>query len=194
MKKWDTHIHIVKKLITKSFFAIDKVKHVIHRKHLTILYYSLVYSYLTYGIILWGSAHDTYMSKLKITQKKIVRAITGAPYDAHSEPLFKLLNILKLTDLYKLHISKYMFSFINNVIPRPILEIFTLAQDTHDHGTRHSKTLKLKIKKDSYSCCIVNMGPVIWNSISYTLYYNSDLTHLISAKISRNGRKHFPGI
>ena len=110
--KWDTHINIVKKRITKSFFAINKAKHVLHRKHLTILYYSLVYSYLTYGIILWGSAHDTYMSKLKITQKKIVRAITGAPYNAHSEPVFKLLNILKLTDLYKLHISKHMFSFI----------------------------------------------------------------------------------
>ena len=183
--KWDTHINIVKKRITKSFFAINKAKHVLNRKHLTILYYSLVYSYLTYGIIVWGSAHDTYMSKLKITQKKIVRAITGAPYNAHSEPLFKLLNILKLTDLYKLHISKYMFSFINNLLPCPILEIFTLAQDTHEHGTRHSKTLKLKIKKTRTVVAtksIVNMGPVIWNSISYTLYYNSDLTHLISAK------------
>ena len=67
--KWDTHINIVKKRITKSFFAINKAKHVLNRKHLTILYYSLVYSYLTYGIIVWGSAHDTYMSKLKITHK-----------------------------------------------------------------------------------------------------------------------------
>ena len=85
----------------------------------------------------------------------------------------------------KLHISKYMSSFINNLLPCPILEIFTLAQDTHAHGTRHSKTLKLKIKKTRTVVAtksIVNMGPVIWNSISYTLYYNSDLTHLISAK------------
>ena len=77
-----------------------------------------------------------------------------------------------------------MFSFINNLLPCPILEIFTLAQVTHEHGTRHSKTLKLKIKKTRTVATksIVNMGPVIWNSISYTLYYNSDLTHFISAK------------
>ena len=54
-------INIVKKRIAKSFFNINKAKHVLNRKHLTILYYSLVYSYLTYGIILWGSAHGTYM-------------------------------------------------------------------------------------------------------------------------------------
>ena len=145
--KWDTHINIVKKRISRSFYAINKAKHVLNRKHLTILYYSLVYSYLTYGIIIWGSAYDTYLSKLIITQKKIIRAMTGASYKAHTEPLFKQLNILKLPDLYRLYVSKYMFAFINNSLPCNLLKIFTLAQDTRDHDTRHSKTLKLKIIK-----------------------------------------------
>ena len=142
-----------KKRITKSFFTINKAKHVLNKKHLTILYYSLVHSYLTYGIILWGSAKDTHVSKLIITQKKI----TGAPNDAHSEPLFKLLNILKLIDLYKLYISKYMFSFINNLLPCPILKLFTLTQDTHDHGTQHSK-VENKIR--GLRCLIIHLSMI----------------------------------
>ena len=71
--------------------------------------------------------------------------MTGASYNAHTAPLFKQLTILKLSDLYRLYVSKYMFAFINNSLPCNLLKIFTLAQDTHDHDTRHSKTLKLKI-------------------------------------------------
>ena len=183
--KWNIHINIVKQRISRSFFAINKAKHVMNKKHISTLYYSLVYPYLTYGIILWGSAYDTYLSKLIITQKKIIRAITYAPYNAHSEPLFKLLNILKLPDLYKLYASKYMFSVISNSLPCPLLNIFTLAQDTHGHNTRHSKTLKLKVKTTRTMVAtksILNMGPLIWNSVSPILYFNSDQTHLVSAK------------
>ena len=48
------------------------------RHHLKTLYYSLVYPYLLYGITLWGADYHTYLSKLVIMQKKIIRIITGA--------------------------------------------------------------------------------------------------------------------
>ncbi len=162
-----------------------------NKKHLATLYYSLVYPYLTYGIILWGSAYETYLSKLITTQKKIIRAITYAHYNSHSEPLFKPLNILKIPDLYKLYASKYMFSVINNSLPCPLPNIFTLAQDTHGHNTRHSKTFKLKVKKIRTMVAtksILNMGPFIWNSVPPILYFNRDQTHLISAKKSFSSR------
>jgi hypothetical protein len=53
--KWDEHIKTMKKKISSAFYAINKVKYVLPRKHLNTLYYSLVYPYLTYGIILWGA-------------------------------------------------------------------------------------------------------------------------------------------
>ena len=51
--KWDEHIYNMNKKIYKSFFAIRKARHVLSRKHLTTLYYSLVYPYLAYGVTLW---------------------------------------------------------------------------------------------------------------------------------------------
>ena len=76
--KWDEHIQYIKNKISGSFHAINKVKYVIPRKHLTTFYYSLVYPYLTYGIILWGATYHVHMSKLIIAQKKIIRTIAGA--------------------------------------------------------------------------------------------------------------------
>ena len=60
--KWDEHIYNMNKKISKSFFAIRKARHVLSRKHLTTLYYSLVYPYLAYGVTLWGSTYPTHLS------------------------------------------------------------------------------------------------------------------------------------
>ena len=68
-----------------------------------------MYPYLLYGITLWGATYQTYLSKLVIMQKKIIRIITGAKYDAHTEPLLKTAKLLKLDDIYRLQISKYIF-------------------------------------------------------------------------------------
>ena len=57
-------------------------------------------SHMTYGLLLWGNRVEQ-VSKLK---KKSIRLITGSEYLAHSEPLFKELELLKIEDLYKLKI------------------------------------------------------------------------------------------
>ena len=110
--KWDEHIYNMNKKISKSFFAIRKARHVLSRKHLTTLYYSLVYPYLAYGVTLWGSTYPTHLSKIIIRQKKVVRIIAGAHYNAHTGPIFRNMRLLKLEDIYKLQVSRYVFSYI----------------------------------------------------------------------------------
>ena len=100
---------------------------------LTTLYYSLIYPYLTYGIILWGAACQSHLAKLTIMQKKSVRIILGAHFRAHTETLFKDLRLLKLADLYKLHVNKYVLAFIHNLLPYSLNQLFTLSTSfAHD--------------------------------------------------------------
>ena len=66
------------------------------------LYYTMVQPYLTYGIILWGSTYQSYLKRTVILQKKAIRYIHKADYNAHTKPLFyasKVLNI-HYTGLY----------------------------------------------------------------------------------------------
>ena len=46
-------------------------------------------------------------------QKKAVRIITGNYYIAHSEPIFKSLELLKIDDIYKLKILKFYYNLTN---------------------------------------------------------------------------------
>ena len=171
--KWDEHINTVKQKLNRSLFAINKAKQVLPSKHLITLYYTLVYPYLTYGINLWGAACDTHLNKLIIMQKKLVRSIAFAKYDAHTEPLFKKLGLLKLHDIYRVQISKFTLSHINGTLPLALNNIFTMSNETHDHRTRHSVSLKFQIPKvrtSTASRSIAKMGPEVWNKLSPSLY------------------------
>ena len=68
-----------------------------------ILIYSLVYSYFQYCILEWGSTYPTQLRRLILLQKRIVRIISKEGFDAHTNPLFESLMILKLEDIYSLH-------------------------------------------------------------------------------------------
>jgi hypothetical protein len=182
--KWDKHIEKTSKRINSAFYAINKVKHSLNRKYLTQLYYSLVYPHLLYGIVLWGNTYNIYLNKLIVLQKKIIRTITGSLFNAHTESLFKSLHILKITDIYKLQVAKYVHGYVTNSLPFSLMDIFT-PLNLCGHNTRQSEARKLRFPKTRTIVAtrsLVNMGPKIWNSIKSELYLNKDQKRIITTK------------
>lgn len=156
----------------------------VNRKHLSTLYYSLVYTHLIYGITLWGAASKIHISPLDIMHKKIVRIIGGAKFNSHTAPILKKLGMLKLEDIYRVHTCKYIYKYIRGLLPLPLSNIFNLAQDTHSHLTRQSTSYKIqafKARTRTGSQSIINMGPKLWNDISPTLYLYKENLLSISA-------------
>ena len=96
-------------------------------------YYSLIYPYLTYGIINVVGKH-LYISNLNpiITlQKRVVRIIISSKFDHHSSPLFKNLNILKLVDLVFLNNALFMYDYhITGIF---LLHLITYSNRSHQY-------------------------------------------------------------
>ena len=42
---------------------------------------------------------------------KIIRIISKMPFDAHTDPIFKSLQIMKLSEIYFFQVRKFMFSY-----------------------------------------------------------------------------------
>ena len=59
-----------------------------------MLYYSLIYPFLTYGIQVWGFTYPTYLKPVTTLQKRVVRIMTFSDPRSHSEPLLKSLRLL----------------------------------------------------------------------------------------------------
>ena len=70
---WKNHINSVVKNIIKASALIAKIRHYTNKNTLNVLYYALVYQYLTYGNLIWGNTYPTRLLKILNLQKKIIR-------------------------------------------------------------------------------------------------------------------------
>ena len=183
--KWNEHTRVVNQKISRAYYALTKAKYYLPKSHLKMIYHSIIYPHLIYGIPVWGAAHATHKTTLKITQKKIIRTINGSKYDAHSEPIFKALDILKLDDIYRLYAAQFVYKFFTFTLPEPLKPLFTLVTDTHSYMTRHSTVNKLclwRCRLTTTTQSIINNGPKIWNSLPEHIYLN---THNANAFVRR---------
>ena len=123
---WKEHTrHVVQKLSTAKGI-LSKLRHHAPQSVLLNVYYSIVYLYLYYGVTSWGSAAAKYTHRIQIKQNYIVKVITKLPFvKTKIAPLYDQLDLLRLIEIYKLEVLKFMFSlkkkFFQNVLTITIL-------------------------------------------------------------------------
>ena len=107
------------------------------------IYYSLVYSHIIYGIEIWGSAFKTDLDKISILQKRVARLMTfndvipTTPGTLRqTEPIFVKLKFLKVEDIYKYQLSKFVVKCINRTSPVQFHDWSKFSHEIHDHSTR----------------------------------------------------------
>ena len=115
---WKEHVQYVSTKIKRNIGMLSKISNYVTPKVLTQLYNSLIYPYLTYGIIIWGNTYKSTLYPIVTLQKKAVRIITFSNFNEHSSPLFYRLKILKFVDLVFLYNSLFMHDYhFNNLSP-----------------------------------------------------------------------------
>ena len=119
---WKRHIEILKSNISRTLFAINRSKNCLPFSALKCLYDTLVHSKLNYAIVAWGNAIS--VNKLFLMQKRAVRIIHKKKYRAHTDPLFRQSNILKLQDLYETQVALFMHDNIHNKLPNSFDVLF----------------------------------------------------------------------
>ena len=145
------------------------MRHLVSQKVLTSLYYAFVYPFLIYGLIIWGNTYSTTLTPIINLQKKALRIMTFANFDSHSSPLFKKLNILKLTDLIFIKTASFMFDFKRNNLPYMFSNFFTSVSKIHSYNTRLASSLSYslsKIRTNYGKFGLRYNGSKIWNSIN----------------------------
>lgn len=159
---WNAHIKKVSKKISKTVGIMNRLKNTIPNYILLTIYHSLIMPYLNYGILTWG----TQVHLLSKLQKKAIRIISNSKYNAHTEPLLKTLNILKVTDLCKLHELKFCYKLEHGTLPSYFLHsIFTKNRDNHQYRTRNINNFQLpRVKHEYAKRCIRYLVPTTFNS------------------------------
>ena len=75
----------------------------------------------------FGEQHmqHNYVKQIAIMLKKAVRITTGANNNDHTEPLFKQMKLMKLKDVHKIKVAKFMFSASKGRLPSPLICMIT---------------------------------------------------------------------
>ena len=93
---WSKHINKISYSISKTIGIIRKLKNVLPSSVLLTIYNSLILPQLTYGILVWGYESNCIFK----LQKMALRAMTSSKYNAHTNPLFKKMHLLKVGDIH----------------------------------------------------------------------------------------------
>ena len=68
---WKDHIHELSKKISRGIGVLSKRRKFVSIHILLQVYYSIIYSFLTYGVLLWRNTYKTNLRPLIVLQKKL---------------------------------------------------------------------------------------------------------------------------
>ena len=102
--------------ISRTIGVLNKLKNVLPQHIKTIIYNTLILPHLNYCMLCLGFK----CNRVFALQKKAIRMITCSRYNAHTEPLFKTVKLLKFSDLLKLRELNFNYKFIHKLLPIPL--------------------------------------------------------------------------
>nr|CAI5854122.1 unnamed protein product [Callosobruchus analis] len=160
---WHAQTQSVCKKLQKSYFVINTLKNNLNLSSLLEVYYALVYSVVSYCIIIWGQGSE--IQRVFVLQKRILRLIFQLPYNSPCRELFKAKLILTVPSIYLLKILCYIFINKNN---------FVKHSDIHDYETRNKNKMvigkfyhKFHSKSPIHAgCYLFNLLPSEWRNLN----------------------------
>lgn len=93
---------------------------------LKTIYYSLVESHLTYGILAWGGVGKTILNKLIVVQKRILKIMIKKDVTYPSNTLYKETSLMDPRQLFFYHSNIYQHKTQTN-----------LKKNEHTYNTRN---------------------------------------------------------
>jgi hypothetical protein len=173
--------HVCSKL-SQSNYIIGRAKNFLPKKALKTLYYSLFHPHLLYCLPVYSCTSSKNLNKLKIMQKKVIRSICNANYNAHTEELFQQLNILPLEKLVKYTKGLLTHSIVHKYGPPALHNQWMFNVDRNagialrnDHDMYIPVAVSEQVKKLPYFSLAYN-----WNELPLEKLYPNPLTFKIS--------------
>ena len=174
----ESHSEELIRKLNRANGMLAKIRHFVHFKVLKNIYHAIFSSHLMYGCQVLVQNLCSVTEKMSILQKNAVRIINFSDFKAHSEPLFKKLDILKFKDNIILQNCLFVYDYLKGNLPNSFIDAFRIVDETYPNITQSAVTGQLTIPthkttryglKSIYKRCIDS-----WNMISEISLTKSD--------------------
>ena len=153
--------------------------------------FSLFYSHVLYGCLVWSYSTQRNIDRIIKLQKRCIRIITYSKFTEHTGPFFSELKLLKVKDIFSLTKLLFMFDFINENVPEELKTIFVINRSIHSYGTRASVVFHIpKAKMSRFGLNTLRYdGANLWNKFYHALLYKEP--NLAKAKLKKLLQMYF---
>ena len=143
---WKYNTNILASKLTRSLGMLSKIRHYVNKDTLRSIYFAIFSSHLSYGSIIWAQ-NQTNMNVKRISrlQNKAVRIMNFSDYRDHANPIFKQLNIIKLSDNVSLQNILLVYDSLNSRLPSILNHGYNYVLNFHAIRTRNALKLKLAL-------------------------------------------------
>ena len=149
---------------------LAKARHYVPESELKNIYHAIFSSHILYGSQVWTTKLISVTDKISRLQKSAMRIMTFSDFQAHSEPLFKKLEILKFLDSISVNNCSFVYDYFHNNLPRSFTETFLRTDDINEYSTRQATSGLLYIppyKTSTFGLkCIYKRCIDSWNTFS----------------------------
>ena len=173
---WRYHISYICSKISRNIGIISKLRHYLSIKQLKQIYYNLIYPYIAYAILAWGSTYISSLQKVQVKQNHVARLIFFANIrgkDTESAlPLLNLLDMLTVYNIYSLHVLKFAHLWHKGLLPDVFCNTFQYANEVHSYNTRYAAQKNLykpRIRTNTGKQMISFKAIDLWKSIPQNL-------------------------
>ena len=184
---WTEHVNSIHGKISMSIGVMRKLRSILPKKTLFMLYNAFVLPYLNYCSIVWSGTSSSNLQRLYVLQKKAIRICSNANYLAHTAPMFKDLNALTIFDNVSLKLGMFMYKHVNAFSPDVFHDYFPMNYATHTFNTRNKQNAilpycRLSLKQKN---SILYKGTKLWNNLSPFLK-NANTTSAFKSKFKQH--------
>jgi len=134
---WVNHNHQVKSRpkFSKTCGILTKLKYLLLQSVLLTIYNTRCLPYLQYCPIIWAGSSSSILMDILNIQKRTVVSICQCKARTHSDPLFTILGLMKINDIYTQQFSSFMYKYNANMLPINFINNYTKNSAVHVHST-----------------------------------------------------------
>ena len=163
---WKNHSSAIAEKLSRGLGVMRRIKNLVPKKILKMIYFSIFYPYISYGCSIWASNFVTCFKRVQKLQNRAVKLLSefddSDEVPAHEH--FKKNKLMDVSQIRDYQVAIFSYKYLNQLLTPAFENLFTFNRDRHDHNTRKADNLTHEFRSTTRASFVIrHYGPHVWN-------------------------------
>ena len=163
---WNEHINELCNKLRRLFHIFYSIRNYLSKENIKTLYYTLIYSRIKYGLVVYGQAGITKLNKIQFLQNQLLKVLSCKKFRFSTDTLHNEFEILKVQEMTNQEILTFVFKYHAKILPPVFNNYYETLASTHGLNTRHGNNFrKIRHYSKMGALSIKVHGAELWNNL-----------------------------